>query len=186
MPSIKKALVLEYITLLWNVIGCITVIIASLHSSSVSLFAFGIDSIIEIFASLIVIWQIKAINKNKEALAMKLIGIAFLLLAIYIIVQSTLTVIHHTKSHPSFSGIVWLTITAVAMFLLAYGKRTLGIKINNTIVIKEAKVTLIDALLAVSVLIGLLLTKYFAWWWADTTASAIIALYAIKEAVQTF
>jgi hypothetical protein len=75
---LQKALVLEYLTLLWNVIGCIVVIISALKSSSVSLFGFGIDSVIEIFASLVVIWQLKAINKSKEAGAMRLIGIVFL------------------------------------------------------------------------------------------------------------
>jgi divalent metal cation (Fe/Co/Zn/Cd) transporter len=181
---LQKALLLEYFTLLWNVVGCVVVIIAALKSSSVSLFGFGIDSLIEIFASLVVVWQLKAINKSKEAAAMRLIGIAFLLLALYLIVQSILAIVRHSFAHPDLTGIVWLLITAVVMLLLAYGKKRMGTMLNNAIVLKEAKVTVIDGLLAVSVLIGLLITKYIGWWWADIAGGVVLAAYSIKEGLQ--
>src|SRR5436305_13286683 len=114
--SFRKALLLEYITLGWNCVGCIIIISAAVTSSSLSLFGFGIDSVIEIFASLVVIWQLRSINKNKEAIAMKLIGIAFLLLAVYIIIQSMLDIINRIQPKPSLTGIVWLIVTAVVMF----------------------------------------------------------------------
>ena len=184
--SFYKALLLEYITLAWNVVGCIIIIKAGVSSSSVSLFGFGIDSVIEIFASLVVIWQLKAINKNKEAISMKLIGMAFLLLAVYIIIQSMLAVIHRIQPKPSLTGIIWLIVSAFVMFLLAHGKKISGKAINNPIVIKEAKVTMIDGLLASAVLMGLLLTKYFGWWWPDIAGALILATYSLKEAVQAF
>ena len=179
----KKALILEYLTLGWNVAGCIIIISAAITSSSISLFGFGIDSIIEIFASLVVIWQLKSVNKIREAMAMRLIGIAFLLLAVYLIVHSILGVTHRAQPHPSGMAIVWLIITAITMFLLAFGKSVAGIAINNAIVIKEAKVTAVDGLLALAVLIGLLFTKYFEWWWADIAVSVILAVYSILEAM---
>jgi divalent metal cation (Fe/Co/Zn/Cd) transporter len=181
---LQKALLLEYLTLMWNVIGCIVVIISAFKSSPLSLFGFGIDSVIEIFASLVVIWQLKAINKKRKTDAMRLIGIAFLLLALYLIVQSILAIVHHSLAHPSLMGIVWLLLTAVVMLLLAYGKKHVGTIMNNPIVSKEAKVTVVDGLLAVSVLIGLLITKYIGWWWADIAASIVLAVYSIKEGLQ--
>jgi divalent metal cation (Fe/Co/Zn/Cd) transporter len=181
---VQKALLLEYFTLLWNVIGCIVVIISAFKSSSVSLLGFGIDSVIEIFASLVVVWQLKAINRNKEAAAMRLIGIAFLLLAFYLIIQSILAKVHHSLVHPSLTAIMWLLITAVVMLLLAYGKKRVGAVINNPIVLKEAKVTVVDGLLAVFVLVGLLITKYIGWWWADIATSLVLAAYSIKEGLQ--
>lgn len=184
--SFQKALLLEYITLGWNIAGCIIVISAAATSSSVSLFGFGIDSVIEIFSSLVVIWQLKAINKNKEAIAMKLIGIAFGLLALYIIIQSILAVIHHVQPHPSLTGIAWLIVTVAVMFFLAYQKKRMGKAINNSIVIKEAKVTAIDGLLALAVLIGLLCTKYFNWRWADIATGIMLAAYSIKESIPAF
>lgn len=46
----------------------------------------------------------------------------------------------------------------------------------------EARVTVIDALLAVAVLLGLALNAALAWWWADPAAGLVIVYYAINEA----
>ncbi len=74
---VMRGLRLEYATLAWNVVGCCVVLAAAYGARSVALIGFGIDSIIEIFASMVVVWQLKTINKDKERLAERLIGIAF-------------------------------------------------------------------------------------------------------------
>ena len=61
---LSKGLWLEYITLAWNVVGTAVAVSAGLEARSLSLFGFGIDSAIEIFASIVVVWQLKAINKE--------------------------------------------------------------------------------------------------------------------------
>lgn len=94
----QRGLVLEYATLGWNLVGCWIVLGAAYAARSVALAGFGIDSVIEIFASLIVVWQLKAIDKGKERLAEQIIGIAFLLLAVYIAVQSAIVLL--TRFHP--------------------------------------------------------------------------------------
>jgi hypothetical protein len=82
-----------------------------LCSGSVALAGFGIDSVIEIFASMVVVWQLKAINTEKEHLAERLIGLAFLLLAAYIAVQSGIVLLIHFHPRTSSVGIVWLALT---------------------------------------------------------------------------
>ncbi len=176
---------LEYVTLSWNVVGCGIIIMLALRASSLSLFGFGIDSVIEIFASIVVIWQLKAINKTYERLATKMIGVAFVLLSLYILIQATLGLVHRSHASPSAGGIIWLTVTAIVMFLLAYGKKQVGQEISNPVLIAESRVTVVDGLLAVSVLIGLLVTAYLGWWWADSIASLVIVFYGIQEAVHT-
>ncbi len=183
---LQKGLLLEYVTLGWNVIGCVIVIALAVKASSLSLFGFGIDSVIEIFASVVVIWQLRAINKIYEGLATKLIGVAFILLSLYIVTQVTFGLAHHSHASPSVDGIIWLTVTAIVMFLLAYGKKKVGQKIDNPVLIAESRVTVIDGLLAVSVLIGLLATTYLGWWWTDSAASLVIVFYGIKEALHAF
>lgn len=75
---LKRGLLLEYITLGWNVVGTFIVIASAFAANSVALAGFGIDSLIEIFASVIVVWQLKNINQQREKLALRLIGAAFL------------------------------------------------------------------------------------------------------------
>jgi divalent metal cation (Fe/Co/Zn/Cd) transporter len=178
---IKRGIVLEYITLGWNVIGVVIVIAAAIPARSVALAGFGIDSLIEIFASVIVIWQLKSINKSKEKFAEKLIGYAFFTLATYIVFQIIYAL--STGVHPkqTLLGTVWLSFTAVAMLLLAYGKKVTGDAIPNSVLQTEAKVTVIDALLAISVLIGLIVNMLFGIWYADLIAAGVIVYYGIKE-----
>jgi divalent metal cation (Fe/Co/Zn/Cd) transporter len=152
-------------------------------AKSVALAGFGIDSLIEIFASLIVVWQLKAINKAKEQLAGRLIGLAFLLLAAYLAIQSVIVLV--ARFHPKTSpiGIAWLVLTAVAMFLLAYGKGRTGEALGNPVLQKESKVTVVDGLLAVAVLAGLVLDAALGWWWADPLAALVIVFYGLREGV---
>lgn len=180
--GVRRGLLLEYITLGWNVVGSAIVIIAALKAHSVALGGFGLDSVIEIFASVIVVWELTgAGGTERERNAVRLIGIAFFCLAIYILGQSAYTLI--SRSHPDTSpgGIVWLSLTLVVMLLLAWGKKTTGEKIHNPVLITEGRVTLIDAFLAAAVLMGLILNAAFGRWWADPLAGLVIVYYGLKE-----
>jgi divalent metal cation (Fe/Co/Zn/Cd) transporter len=178
---IQRGVNLEYITLGWNVVGVAVVFMAAIAARSVALAGFGFDSFIEIFASVIVVWQLKSINKDKERLAERLIGFAFFALAAYIIIQ--IVIVLQSSVHPEHSpiGIVWLALTAIVMLLLAYGKKKIGKAIPNVILQTEAKVTVIDATLAISVLVGLIINVLFGIWYADLLAALIIVYYGIKE-----
>ena len=177
----QRGLVLEYATLAWNLIGCWIILGAAYAARSVALAGFGIDSVIEIFASVIVVWQLKAINNDKEHLAERLIGIAFLLLAVYIAIQSAIVLLTHFHPKTSALGIIWLALTLVAMLLLASGKGRTGRALGNPVLQKEAKVTVVDGLLAGSVLIGIALNALFGWWWADPLAAFVIVYYGFRE-----
>src|SRR3954453_22402798 len=91
---LRRGLRLEYITLGWNVVGVIIVTIAATRAGSVALAGFALDSLIEISASIVVVWQLKGTAEERERLAMRLIGVAFLALAVYIAAQAISTLIH--------------------------------------------------------------------------------------------
>ena len=74
----------------------------------------------------------------------------------------------------------WLIATVIAMLLLAWGKETAGRQLDNPVLQTEARVTLIDAWLATSVLLGVGLTAAFGWWWADPAAALVIVYYGVR------
>jgi divalent metal cation (Fe/Co/Zn/Cd) transporter len=183
-PSlVRRGLQLEYATLGWNVVGCWVVLASAYAARSVALAGFGIDSVIEIFASIVVVWQLKAVNKDREHLAERLIGFAFLLLALYIAVQSAIVLLSRFRPGASPLGMAWLGLTMVAMFLLAYGKGRTGAALGNPVLQKESKVTVVDGLLAAAVLAGLILDAAFGWWWADPLAALVIMVYGVREGI---
>jgi divalent metal cation (Fe/Co/Zn/Cd) transporter len=123
----RRGLRLEYATLAWNVVGSVLVLAAAVTARSVALAGFGLDSLIEILASLVVVWQLQGMHAvERERRALRIIGIAFLLLAVYIAAQSAY--VFATEAHPNHSllGIVWLALTAAAMFAVAAAKSRTG------------------------------------------------------------
>jgi len=180
---LKRGFLLEYLTLGWNVVGVIIVVLAAYAARSVALAGFGLDSLIEIFASVVVVWQLRGVNLKRERLALRLIGIAFIALVIYIVAQLLVTLVTGTHPATSVGGIFWIAITFIAMLLLAFGKRLTGQKLQNEVLLTEGRVTLVDAYLAGAVLVGLVLNALFGWWWADPLASLVIIYYGIREAI---
>jgi divalent metal cation (Fe/Co/Zn/Cd) transporter len=180
---LKRGLLLEYVTLGWNVVGVVLVILAAYVAHSVALAGFGFDSLIEIFASVVVVWQLRGSNLKREQQALRLIGFAFLALVLYILAQLVVTLLTRTHPATSIGGIVWIAATFIAMLLLALGKRLTGQKLHNEVLLTEGRVTLIDAYLAGAVLLGLLLNALVGWWWADPLAALVIVYYGIREAI---
>ena len=82
---LRRGILLEYITLGWNVVGTVIVIFAAIIARSVALAGFGLDSLVEICASTVVIWQLRGIHDKREQRALRLISIAFFALAVYIL-----------------------------------------------------------------------------------------------------
>jgi divalent metal cation (Fe/Co/Zn/Cd) transporter len=171
---LRRGLRLEYATLSWNVVGTVVVIAAALSAGSVALAGFGLDSLIEIGASVVVLWQLKGTGgADRERRALRLIGFAFIALAIYVTAQAAYTLI--AAEHPRHSppGLAWTAVTCLAMFALAAGKSRTGRALGNRPLQTEARVTLIDAYLAAAVFGGLLLNAV-GWWWADPLAGLVV------------
>jgi divalent metal cation (Fe/Co/Zn/Cd) transporter len=174
---------LEYATLGWNVVGVVVLAIAAIAAASLALAAFGVDSLIEIVASAVVVWQLKGEEgSQRERQALRIIAIAFVLLAIYIGIQATVSFASHTHPRHSILGIAWLAVTVVAMLVLATGKRTTGQRLQNRVLETEARVTAIDGVLAGAILLGVVLNAIVGWWWADPLSALVILIYALREA----
>ncbi len=178
---LRRGLHLEYFTLAWNVIGVIVVFHAAFVAGSIALTGFGLDSLIEIVASMVLVWQLTGAGAQREKLALRLIGMAFIAIALYILVAATRTLILHMKPETSLLGIAWLVCTVIAMVALAQGKRITGTLLDNPVLVTESRVTMVDALLAAAILLGLGLHALLGWWWADPVASLVIVIYGVKE-----
>ena len=183
---LRRGFVLEYVTLAWNVAGIVILAIAAISARSVALAGFGLDSLIEIGASTVVIWELSGTGEERQRRGLRLIGYAFTALAIYLLIQST--VVLATSYHPrhSLPGIIWTALTAVAMFALAAGKARTGKALGNPVLLTEGRVTAIDGILAVAVLLGLTLNAAAGWWWADPAAGYVLVYYAAREVREIF
>jgi divalent metal cation (Fe/Co/Zn/Cd) transporter len=183
---IRHGFVLEYATLAWNVAGIAVLAVAAIGAGSIALAGFGLDSLIEIGASTVVIWELSGAAEDRRTRASRLIGGAFAALAVYLAVQSTvvLAIGHHPRH--SVPGILWTAVTAVVMFSLAAGKSRTGAALDDPVLRTEGRVTFVDGLLATAVLAGLILNAAAGWWWADPAAGYVLVYYAVREVKEIF
>ncbi|MEU8514678.1 cation transporter [Kitasatospora sp. NPDC048722] len=183
---LRRGFALEYTTLGWNLIGIVVLAIAAIGARSVALAGFGLDSLIEIGASTVVVWELSGSGAERQKPALKLIGAGFALLGLYLLVQSTAVLVSGFRPHHSPLGIAWTAVTAAVMFALAYGKARTGAALDNPVLRTEGRVTLIDGLLAAAVLLGLVLNTTLGWWWADPAAGYVLVYYAAREVREIF
>jgi divalent metal cation (Fe/Co/Zn/Cd) transporter len=183
---LRRGFALEYVTLVWNVAGVVVLAVAAAGARSVALAGFGLDSLIEIGASTVVIWELSGTGAERQRRGLRLIGFAFAVLAVYLLVQST--VVLAARYHPGHSvlGIAWTAVTAAVMFALASGKARTGRALDNPVLRSEGRVTMIDGILAGAVLLGLVLNAGLGWWWADPAAGYVLVYYAAREVRETF
>jgi len=173
---------LEWATLGWNVAGIVVLAIAAVTARSVALAGFGLDSLIEIGASTVVLWELADVAQHRQERALRMIGVAFAGLAVYLAVQSTIVLIVGYHPRHSVVGIAWTAVTAAVMFALAAAKSRTGAALGNPVLVTEGRVTTIDAVLATAVLIGLVLNAALGWWWADPAAGYVLVYYGAREA----
>jgi hypothetical protein len=144
----------------------------------VALAGFGLDSLIEIGASTVVIWELSGTGAERQRRGLRLIGYAFAALAIYLLAQSTVVLAAGYHPQHSVLGIIWTAATAAVMFALAAGKARTGRALENPVLRTEGRVTMIDGILAAAVLLGLVLNAALGWWWADPAAGYVLVFYA--------
>jgi divalent metal cation (Fe/Co/Zn/Cd) transporter len=182
----RRGFALEWATLGWNVAGIIVLAIAAITARSVALAGFGLDSLIEIGASTVVIWELSGSGADRQRRGLRLIGYGFAALAVYLLVQSTVVLAIGYQPRHSVPGIIWTAVTAAVMFALAAGKARTGRALKNPVLQTEGRVTAIDGILAVAVLLGLLLNAAAGWWWADPAAGYVLVYYAVREVREVF
>ncbi len=180
---VRRGFILEYVTLAWNVIGVVVLAVAAVAARSVALGGFGLDSLIEIGASIVVIWELSCSHEERQRTGLRIIGLAFLLLALYLAIQSTVMLAARSAPRHSPLGIAWTLVTAVVMFALAAGKETTGQKLQNPVLRTEGRVTFVDGMLATAIFVGLVLNAVLGWWWADPLAGYVLLAYALREGI---
>ena len=176
---VRRGLLLEYTTLGWNVVGIVVLAWSAIVARSVALAGFGLDSLIEIGASIVVVWELSGADERRQHRALRLIAIAFSLLAAYLAIQSTVVLIVGYQPRHSPAGIDVGAHTASDVAVA--GKSRTGRALNNPVLTAEGRVTVVDGVLAIAVLAGLVLNAAYGMWWADPAAGYVLIFYAVRE-----
>lgn len=176
---------LQQATIAWNMLEVFITVGLGLAAGSLALVAFGLDSLIEVFASVVVLWHLRSTRTTgRDRLALRLVASAFAVLGVYLAIDAIRSLLAQDVAGASPLGIAYLAVTAVVMFTLARWKKRVGRELNSEPFLAEANLTYLDGWLATGILSALVLNWTLGWWWADPLAALVLAGFAVKEAAE--
>ena len=188
----KRALVLSYFTVGYNVLEGVVSIVAGSLAGSIALIGFGLDSFIESLSGGVMIWRFaghKGLSGEEEERiekkAITLVGYTFFILGAYILYSSLEKLIFTVKPSPSLLGIIIAIVSIILMPVLFYLKYRTGKSMNTASLVADSKQTLACAMLSVALLIGLSLNYWFGLWQADPVIGLVIVALLTREGIHT-
>lgn len=184
--SVRRGRSLEYFTIIWNCLESVIAIAAGLLAGSIALVGFGFDSLIESISGVALLWRLQDGEKGeqREKMALKFVGVSFLLLAAYVAFDAIKSLIEREAPKPSYVGIGLAVLSLVVMPLLARKKRQVAALLNSRALQADSRQTDICAYLSAILLGGLLLNLFFGWWWSDPVAALVMVIIIAKEGVE--
>jgi len=189
--AVRRAVRLNRFTLGYNAVEAIVALTAGLAAGSISLVGFGLDSVVEVSASLVVTWRLAAERRDNctqatDARATKAIAVTFAVLATYVGVEAVRRLAAGERPDSTIAGIALTAVSLAVMPFLARAKRRVAPALGSRAQHAEANQTALCALMSAVVLAGLLANAALGWWWADPVAGLGIAALAAGEAARTW
>src|SRR3954465_12870173 len=179
---------LEYFTIGWNILEGLVAVVAGALAGSISLLGFGIDSFIEVMSGTVLLWRMSvdadALKRERnEMLSLRLVGVCFLALALYVGYESVSDLFHRNAPEHSIPGIILACVSLAVMPLLSRAKKRVGKELGSAAMHADAKQTDFCVYLSAILLTGLLLNVTLGWWWADPIAAMVMVPIIAKEGI---
>lgn len=189
--AVRRARFLNRVTLSYNAVEAVVALTAGIVASSISLVGFGLDSLVEVLASLVLTWRLAAerrggCTQEVDRRATRAIAVSFLALAAYVGFDAMSRLVDGEQHDGTVVGIVLTTVSLLVMPFLARAKRRVAPALGSRAQEAEADQTRPCAYMSAVVLVGLCANGALGWWWADPVAALGIASLALVEAVRTW
>jgi divalent metal cation (Fe/Co/Zn/Cd) transporter len=186
---VRKGVNIELVSILWMIVEAAIAIGSGLIAHSLALVAFGADSIIELIAGGVLLWRLTIeMNgasleriKRAEKASSWVVGIALLLLVVYIVVASVDKLWTHQGAETSYLGIALAIASGIIMPFISRAKKRIGSEIGSKALKADGSCSIVCAYMAWTVLVGVVVTALFGWWWADSIVALALVYFVVKE-----
>ncbi len=187
--SIRRIHRIQAITIIWMSVEAAVSQFAAWQARSPVLFAFGVDSTIELISAVVVLWRFSTpvANSQLERRTTRVAGVLLLLLAVYVALISAVTLLGYNEPRPSYLGIAVLIFAAIFMPWLAKEKRKLSAATGSAALRADAAQSGLCAYLSLVALAGLVVNAVWHVSWADPVAALAVIpliLWEAKEAIR--
>lgn len=186
---VRRGQWLSWITLGYNLLEGVIGIGAGLVAGSIALVGFGVDSAIEVTASVAALWRLRsdqdpARRDDAERVTLRVVGTLFLALAGYVAWDAIAALLQREAPDESLTGIVLAAASLLVMPLLARAKRRVAAALGSRALHSEAQQTQLCTYLSAILLGGLLLNAAMGWWWADPVAALVMVPIIAREGIE--
>jgi divalent metal cation (Fe/Co/Zn/Cd) transporter len=187
--TVRRGILLSYATIGYNSFEAIGSLVAGMLAGSVALIGFGIDSVIEVIASIAAQLRLRADadllrRSGAEGRTLRIVGWCFIGLAAYVTIDSAKSLYLREEPERSWLGVIILVLSVIVMPALAWGKRQVANEMQSAALKAEAKQTSLCAYLSVIALGGVGLNALVGWWWADPAAALCMVPIIAKEGIE--
>lgn len=183
----RRAQLIAGASVTYNVVEAVVAISAGVVAGSVALVGFGLDSIVEVFSGLVILWQLRhKVPQARERQALRLIALSFFGLAAYVNVESVRALVGQAEVETSPVGIGLAVASLLVMPFLSWAQRRTGRQLGSGSVVADGTQTLLCTYLSAVLLLGLVLNATLGWSWADPVAGLVIAAVALKEGLEAW
>jgi len=182
----RRARWLQHATIAWNSGEFVVAVVAGVISGSVALVGFGFDSALEVTSSVAALWRLRRdddpeTREHAERRALRVIGVCFVLLALYVAAEAVRSLVGHRAPDESVPGIVLAALSLVVMPALVHFKRRVARTLASGALAAESKQTELCAYLSAILLAGLGCNAWLGWWWADAVAALVMVPFIARE-----
>jgi divalent metal cation (Fe/Co/Zn/Cd) transporter len=186
---VRRGLLLNYLTIGYNLVEAIVSVAAGIVAGSVALVSFGVDSGIEVTSSLAAHWRLRADTdperrERAERVTHRIIGVSLLALAAYVVVESVTTVWERKAPEASRVGLAILVLSVISMPIIADASRKVARALGSRALEADAAQTSLCAYLSAIALVGVGLNTALGWWWADPVAALGMVPIIAKEGLE--
>jgi divalent metal cation (Fe/Co/Zn/Cd) transporter len=185
---VRKAFRLEWLTAAWMVIEAAVAIGSGIAAHSLSLIAFGADSLIELASAAVLLWRLNIeirqgaeFPESIEHRASKTAAALLSLLAAYVIASAGYGLWRHEGQEFSTPGLVLALLAIPVMWFLAKAKMKVADQIGSRALRADAVESIACGYLSGVVVAGQLAQLLVAAWWIDSVASLVIVGWLVRE-----
>lgn len=185
---VQEAFRLEYLTVAWMVIEAAVAIGAGVAAGSITLLAFGIDSLIELASAVVLIWRLtvelrrgQSFAEFAERVASQIGGALLFALAAYIVVAAGWSLWMRRGASFSWPGLVVSLAAMPVMWVLSRRKLRIADALGSRSLRTDAVESITCGWLSSVVVIGLIAQLALGAWWINSVTSLAIVWLLIKE-----
>jgi len=185
---VHQAFWLEWLTIAWMVIEAAVALWSAYVAQSITLLAFGLDSVIELISAGVLVWRLtvelrhgQSFSEEAERYASKIGGALLFALAAFVVISAAWSLSTQRAAEFSVPGLLVALLAIPIMYVLANCKIAIAKEIGSRALRADAVESITCGWLSFIVVIGLAAQYATGTWWVDSVTSLAIVWFLVKE-----